>query len=309
MQALVGYTGFVGSNLCASGAFDGLYNSKNIGDAYGAAPGLLVYAGLPAAKFLANSAPEKDREAVCQAERNIEAIAPEKLVLISTIDVFPDPRGVDESSPIDPSRLAPYGAHRYQLEQWVRGRYPDALIVRLPGLFGKNLKKNFLFDFLHPIPSMLTEKKLAELMAGDREVGRYYGPPENGFCRLLPLDGEARSVLLEKMEALGFTALHFTDSRSVYQFYPLGRLWGDIQTALGAGLRLWHPAAEPVSAGEVYHFLTGGEFHNHLPAPPADYDYRTRFDTLFGGAGGYICDKSTILREIQEYVTREQGAG
>ena len=30
MKALVGYTGFVGSNLAAAGNFDGLYNSKNV---------------------------------------------------------------------------------------------------------------------------------------------------------------------------------------------------------------------------------------------------------------------------------------
>ena len=30
MEFLVGYTGFVGSNLVASHSFDGYYNSKNI---------------------------------------------------------------------------------------------------------------------------------------------------------------------------------------------------------------------------------------------------------------------------------------
>lgn len=35
MNALVGYTGFVGSNLYAKGTFDRVYNSKNIEEAYG----------------------------------------------------------------------------------------------------------------------------------------------------------------------------------------------------------------------------------------------------------------------------------
>ena len=48
-SALVGYTGFVGTNLNASYEFDGLYNSKNVKDAYGLEPKLLVYSGLPAA--------------------------------------------------------------------------------------------------------------------------------------------------------------------------------------------------------------------------------------------------------------------
>ena len=90
MKALVGYTGFVGSNICeaAGNDIDALYNSRNIAEAYGTNPDLLIYAGLRAEKYLANNAPEKDLELIFQAERNIEKIDPKKLVLISTIDIF-----------------------------------------------------------------------------------------------------------------------------------------------------------------------------------------------------------------------------
>ena len=60
MNALVGYTGFVGSNLYTQGKFDCVYNSKNITEAFETYPDLLVYAGLRAEKYLANQAPEKD---------------------------------------------------------------------------------------------------------------------------------------------------------------------------------------------------------------------------------------------------------
>ena len=60
MKALVGYTGFVGSNINAKGDFDALYNSKNIEEAFGTSPDLLVYAGLRAEKYLANNFPEED---------------------------------------------------------------------------------------------------------------------------------------------------------------------------------------------------------------------------------------------------------
>ena len=48
MIALVGYTGFVGSNIYAAGkdAIDCVYNSKNVQEAYGTAPDLLIYAGM-----------------------------------------------------------------------------------------------------------------------------------------------------------------------------------------------------------------------------------------------------------------------
>ena len=155
--ALVGYTGFVGSNIYASAGDEihGLYNSKNIKEAYGTKPELLIYAGLRAEKYLANQAPEKDRELIVQAQENIQKIAPQKLALISTIDVFKRPNGVDENAHIDTDGLGAYGFDRYQLELWAREEYPDSLIIRLPALIGKNLKKNFIYDYIHLIPSML----------------------------------------------------------------------------------------------------------------------------------------------------------
>ena len=46
MKILVGNTGFVGSNLSLKTTFDGLFNSKNIEDAFGSEPDILVYFGV-----------------------------------------------------------------------------------------------------------------------------------------------------------------------------------------------------------------------------------------------------------------------
>ena len=154
MKILVGHTGFVGSNIYQSGEFDRGYNSKNIKESFGTKPDLLVYSGLPAEKFLANSSPDKDMELIIEAENNIELIDPKKIVLISTIDVFENPVNVNEKTEISTQNLPPYGYNRYKLECWVREKYPEALIVRLPALFGKNIKKNFIYDFINFIPSM-----------------------------------------------------------------------------------------------------------------------------------------------------------
>ena len=89
---IVGFTGFVGSNLCIQYHFDGQFNSKNYKKAYGTKPELLVYAGVPAQKFLANKFPEKDYEVIENAIENIKNIRPKTLVLISTIDIYKDPR-------------------------------------------------------------------------------------------------------------------------------------------------------------------------------------------------------------------------
>ena len=300
MKSLVGYTGFVGSNIYTAGNFDAAYNSKNIAEAYGTNPDFLVFAGLRAEKYLANKAPEKDMELIYQAEENIARINPKMLVLISTIDVFKNPRGVDENTVIETENLHAYGYNRYQLELWVRENFPDALIIRLPGLFGKNIKKNFIYDYINVIPFMLKAEKFYELAEKDSDLENYYSLQDNGFFKVNVSDAD-REMLKDKFRMLGFSALNFTDSRSIYQFYNLERLWNDIQLVLSNGIKLWHPATEPVSAGELYKYLTGSEFNNELDGIPTDYDYRTIHDDLFGGKDGYICSKEIVMEDIRRF--------
>ena len=307
MVALVGYTGFVGSNVYASAgnAIDAVYNSKNIEEAFGTNPDILIYAGLRAEKYLANNSPEKDMELIWQAEENITKINPKKLVLISTIDVFKVPKDVDENSVIDTENLHAYGYNRYQLELWVREKYSDALIIRLPGLFGKNIKKNFIYDYINVIPFMLNEVKFNELAAKDTDLIKYYNLQDNGFYKV-NVQEKDRELLKDKFRKLGFSALNFTDSRSRYQFYNLSRLWNDINVALKQGIKLWHPATEPVSAGELYKYLNGEEFVNELGGIPVDYNYKTLYGEIFAGSNcGYICNKNTVMQEVKSFVKGE----
>lgn len=303
MTVLVGSTGFVGSNIyqAARDQIQAVYHSTNIEKAYGTNPDLLIYSGMRAEKYLANHEPQKDMELVYQAEKNIEKINPKRLVLISTIDVFKKPVNVDENSVIDTDNLHTYGRNRYQLELWVREKYSDALIIRLPGLFGRNIKKNFIYDYINVIPYMLEAGKFEELSSKDGDLKKYYKLLDNGFYKADVAEAD-RDVLKERFRKLGFTALNFTDSRSVYQFYNLAHLWQDLLTALGAGITLWHPATEPVSAGEIYEYLTGERFVNELDGIPADYGFRTIHAELFHGINGYIADKAAVLADIQSFV-------
>ena len=149
MDILVGYTGFVGSNLYKQHKFDGVYNSKNIADAFGTAPDLCVYSGVRAEKFTADRFPEQDLAHIKESLDNIRRINAEKLVLISTIDVIPPQKeNIFEDTAYDTNKLTPYGKNRLYLEHEVRRLYPDAHIIRLPGLFGGGLKKNFIYDII-----------------------------------------------------------------------------------------------------------------------------------------------------------------
>ena len=306
MKILVGYTGFVGSNIYQSGDFDKGYNSKNIKEAFGTKPDLLMYSGLPAEKFLANSNPDKDMDLIREAENNIKLIDPKKIVLISTIDVFEDPRNVNEKTEISTKNLQPYGYNRYKLECWVREKYPEALIVRLPALFGKNIKKNFIYDFINFIPSMLNEKIFHKLLKEDSEIKKFYELQCNGFYKIKILNFHEKNELKEKFKKLKFSAINFTDSRNIYQFYPLDRLWKDIKICMKNNIKLWHPATEPILVSELYKYLTGEKFVNEILEKPMEYDYKTIHDKLFCGDNGYICNKEEILKCIEDFIKEYQ---
>ena len=307
-SALVGYTGFVGTNLNASYEFDGLYNSKNVKDAYGLEPKLLVYSGLPAAMFKANSNPEADHEDILQAIENIKAIRPKNVVLISTVAVYDRTFDVDENHRIDEEQLLPYGKNRIYLEKWVAENYSDSLIVRLPAVYGINLKKNFIYDFINVIPSMLNEKKYQELVS-DKDaaelIKRAYKLETDNFYHMIAI-GEDKKKVYEYFSTAMFNAISFTDSRSVYQFYNLNRLWSDIQKGLENRIRLLNVVTEPVSVAEVYKVLTGKEFTNELPKLPYNYDIRSIHAEKLGGENGYLVKKADELSDLKAYVDEEK---
>lgn len=299
---LVGSTGFVGGNLLAKHTFAAECHSSDITAQYGTRPDLCVYAGVPAAMFLANADPEADLAVMRAARENIRQIAPKRLVLISSIAVLADSRGVYEDSPAqDTEGLPAYGKNRLQLERWVREDFPDALIVRLPALYGAGIRKNFLFD-LHTItPAMLRPEKYSELAAKSPLVKSAYTLADNGFYKL---NGTVDPAALRAFFAANdFNALAFTDARSRYQFYNLGRLWSDMEAARAADVKLLHLCTPPVSAAEVYTAVTGKtDWHNELPKPPFDYDLRSRHAALLGGSGDYLCTKQQELDDITRFM-------
>ncbi len=148
-RALIGHTGFVGSTLKKQTTFTDLYRSNNIQDIRGREFDLVVCAGISAKKWLANKNPEADLNAILGLQENLKQIKTKKFILVSTVDVFKNPVGVNEDSPVDTTNLHAYGLHRYRFEQFVQQQFPQALIVRLPGLVGPGLQKNIIFDFLN----------------------------------------------------------------------------------------------------------------------------------------------------------------
>jgi dTDP-4-dehydrorhamnose reductase len=147
--ALIGYTGFVGANLATQSHYTDLYRSSNIGDMNGGSFDLVVCAGVQAKKWWANQNEAADWEGITKLLEVLETVSVKRFILISTVDVYPNPSGVDEFTPVDPDTNHPYGKHRYLVENFVCERFADHLVLRLPGLFGKGIKKNVIYDMLH----------------------------------------------------------------------------------------------------------------------------------------------------------------
>ena len=148
-NALLGYSGFVGSTLQKQSKFETLYRSNNIADIHGINFDKVVCSAVPAQKWIANRDPVADRKNIEALISHLRTISCNTFVLISTVDVFKQPYGVDESTLVDETNLHAYGFNRRLLEKFVESHFPNHLIVRLPGLVGPGLRKNVIFDFLN----------------------------------------------------------------------------------------------------------------------------------------------------------------
>ena len=146
MDALIGWTGFVGESLLRQRTFDRLYRSTNITDIQAEGFETVICAGAPAQKWIADREPGADRaniERLASALANVNAT---RFILISTVDVFSNCSGATENSIPDEGGLSPYGRNRLWLERFVANRFEKHLIVRLTGLVGPGLRKNAIFD-------------------------------------------------------------------------------------------------------------------------------------------------------------------
>lgn len=302
MDAIVGYTGFVGSNICRSHHFDMCFNSQNITLAFDTTPDVLVYCGVRAEKFIANKNPDGDYEHIQDAIENIKKIRPKKIILISTVDVLSCLDNSNEDVCIEVEKLDAYGRNRYILESWVMENCRNATIIRLPALFGEGIKKNFIYDIIHPIPKLINKNLYSDFSEKSGCIKMSYYKNQQGFYQK---KNDVNEIELNKaFELLDFSSLKFTDSRSEFQFYPLHRLWNDISIAQRNKIGLVHLATEPIQAGILYSRIIGKDFVNEINTVSTirKYNFVTKYDSLFGGNNGYLLNAEEVICEIQGFV-------
>lgn len=149
-SCIIGYNGFVGSNLIRQYDFDLFYNSKNYKEIENKEFNLVVCCGISAAKWWANLNGNEDLNNINNLLNSLKTIKCNRFVLISTIDVYDNINGdFNEDTIINSDINHNYGKNRYYVEKFVIENFKIHNIIRLGGLFGFGLKKNLIFDLLN----------------------------------------------------------------------------------------------------------------------------------------------------------------
>lgn len=298
---LIGSTGFVGNNLIDNGRFDMIAHSTDVQKMYNQEPDILIYAGVTGTKWLANRKPGRDMENIESAKKNIKLIKPKKLVLISTIDVYDNLNETNEQSVICENNLHIYGQHRYRLEKWVESNYSDYHIVRIPALYGKKLKKNFVYDLINLIPMMLNDDNMKEIELKIRDITKFYKKNNDGLNVLKEeIESGRLANLRTEFEGITENALQFTNSNSTYQFYNLKWLWNDILDTVNKKIKIRNIVTEPIKAGELYQCVTGKQWTNNLPM-----EINYNIQTIYGKENKYTRSKEIVLDDLKKYCLGE----
>jgi nucleoside-diphosphate-sugar epimerase len=200
--SILGANGFVGSSICEDVINIKKYTRNNHLSLVSEDIDTLVVASVSAMKWKANLEPEEDLRKILEHFEFLKSLTFNKLVLISTIDVFPQGIDFDEDSPLEDFIPEPYGKNRALLEMKVLENFNDVHIIRLPGLFGKNLKKNILFDLRigHNLRDIQLESKFQYLEVN--QTWNFIAKAIGENIKLLNVASEP--VTLEEIIRIGF---------------------------------------------------------------------------------------------------------
>jgi len=144
-DAILGYTGFVGSNLSEQiPGCDG-YNSKNLTAIVGRHYQNVYCCCVPGVKYLANRDPGSDLANIRRILKVLKSVKCENFFLASSQDCN-STLSSDEKFTVPPP--TEYGKNRLYFENEVRKMF-NVYTIRLGCIFGAGLKKNIVYDLLN----------------------------------------------------------------------------------------------------------------------------------------------------------------
>ena len=307
MDALIGYTGFVGGQLQRQHSFSGLFNRANIDEVGASEFDTVVCAAAPGSMFEANMLPDVDLSKINALIERLSSLQTKQFILISSIAVLANFSAYDDENTSAFQNKLAYGKHRRVLETFCEENFDDCLVVRLPAIFGEGLRKNFVFDLINPVPTLLTSEKLNELqyalgLAEAKLLDEIYDiDPSTGMYkvdRTALAQNKNRESLETAVTELGYSATYFHNRDTTYQYYDMTRLWTDITVAQNL-------AMPPLKASEIHNRLLGFE----MPETDARLhkeDMHTAYSHLWGRKGPYLDDADVVLNRLEAFFRSER---
>ena len=147
--ALIGYTGFIGSNLLNFQKKIIKYNSKNIKKIKNKKFDIVICAGTSSKIWLSKKKPLEDKKKIIKLINNLHTIKTKKFVLISTSEVYGSKKTCLETTKNLKSKNTDYGLNRLMLENFVEKKFKNNFILRLPIVYGKKFIKNCIYDLIN----------------------------------------------------------------------------------------------------------------------------------------------------------------
>lgn len=147
INAIVVTKGALGSNLLKQYKFDQMFYYEDFYKAKDMLFNELLFAGLPDCKERANKYSQEDDDIIKNMKDILRTIKVNRIIVISTIDVYNDTdRELDEDYDCDWFINHPYGNHRYMFEYFIKNRFENHHIIRLPHIFTHSTKLHLISE-------------------------------------------------------------------------------------------------------------------------------------------------------------------
>ena len=126
-----------------SGAFDRVLDET--------LPDLVVHCAGPASVPASVEDPAADRQGSVEVTSELVASLlrrsdPPRLLLVSSAAVYGEPARLPIAETVAPAPISPYGRHRLEVEELVRGGSLPSAIVRIFSAYGEGLRRQLLWD-------------------------------------------------------------------------------------------------------------------------------------------------------------------
>jgi nucleoside-diphosphate-sugar epimerase len=139
---------------------------------------------------------------------------------------------------------------------------------------------------------LYAEEKIKSLF-DDVHIIRLQGLVANNLTKNIVFDLKNKNIL------------ETINPESALQWYPLSRLYSDIEKVIEHNIPLINLSVEPVKTQDIINIapLTADEkaIVSTKPMNPAFYDVKSKYAELFDGKNGYIVSAEESLAEIQKY--------